>query len=234
MMWLPELLAERCYPKHQYIDIDTISWYENHWYNNTEVFSWKPIEYESIKDFIPLKSYYLYYKLYNSIHWIRHTLRVIIISSIIANHLVLNNIDKNNLLMAAGVHDTWRINDNADPNHSQRSANIFKKIRRKIYICNIHYKSIYNAVFYHNRKHPVELNKVYPSILLLKAADGLERFRFPKEKRRPNFHKLWYTFSENHIQTHKRLIYLSEKYFIQWFDWVTAVYKAAKEIGFIQ
>ena len=175
--YLYQKLLIKPYPKHQYMDEESVDWLKNNLnikYSNSDV---KKII-NKLKKFPidELKINKKFYIKYNGlgIHGVRHQIRVAIYIWIIIEYYNINIPHEMviQLLQAALYHDLMRKNDNADIKHGVNSALFIKKEYPDID------SIIINAVVNHDKI--IDDYSIYDK--LLKTADALDRYRLPKEK----------------------------------------------------
>lgn len=212
-MGFPTDLENKLYKTIQHIDLDTINRFSQEWYGE-EINRYKPnISKKELIDFLPLQWFFLNQSLVNSIHWIHHITRVIIAAMFIANDLNLPLMERNSLLLAASLHDICRENDNEDVDHWKRAAERFLQNKNVFKSKEVNEKLVYDMILYHNldEKNALSLSEEsLKMIWLLKSADAIDRYRFPKKKWRYNKGEWVFVFTEDYIEFHKRLIYKSE------------------------
>lgn len=189
-MSLVELAEYNQLPDHQYIDRETLNWI----IQNKPSFD-KPISYkvkdvtpEYFKKFIPPNNWFLVPIQVNSIHGVRHLLRVAIYTA------QLCDIKKRtNLIISALLHDIRQLNDKGDTGHGQRAADWFKdnflKVQRyfKIRFSKRDIEEIYYSIYYHEIPYKdiladTNYKKYKEAVDILKTADALDRYRQPKIK----------------------------------------------------
>lgn len=120
-------------------------------------------------------------RLANGIHGVRHLVRVALYTWIITQYLKRSGTEEKKLtldfLQAAMVHDIRRLNDNADVEHGQRTADWIK-----VALPGISEPSA-AAVRFHAEDVPDGLDGYsLERLRVLKTADALDRFRLPKMK----------------------------------------------------
>ena len=135
-----------------------------------------------IKKYTPPDNWFFNIDRFNSIHGVRHSIRVATYSLKLQKEININ------LIIAAMLHDIRRINDKADLNHGKRSAvwflNNIPKITKKfgIKLDNYDIKEIYDMILYHDSKSDDIKNNIFNHIDTLKTADALDRYCQPKLK----------------------------------------------------
>lgn len=119
-----------------------------------------------IKDLMPKPEWYLNPEIVSSVHGIAHTLRVMVYVVLLTRNLI-NESDREALLIACSIHDTQRMNDKGDEGHEDRAISWLSE---------------------HFAQHPL-LNQALMILRdtsalskYLRVADALDRFRLPKVK----------------------------------------------------
>jgi hypothetical protein len=198
MVSLIELIQKGKVPLHQFMDLETVNWIKKNKpsfniNNPPEYIFKKQIEYflGEIKKYIPDPNWFLILEKKDSIHGMRHILRVIFHSlflTILNKDLSTHSLK--NTLVASSLHDLKRKNDLMDLFHGKRVARWFKK---NISLIENHYEihlsqrdidEIYFAISFHDVPYKkIEENTNYNKnkILtdILKTADALDRYRLP-------------------------------------------------------
>ncbi len=142
---------------------------------------------------IPQKKWFLSQSEINTVHGLRHTIRVMIYAIILGKQKRLLPPEIRNVTIAAAIHDLRRINDKKDYGHSDRAYQWFLNNKDKIYkkrLSNISPRdseSIGSAIFFHDEdyKHIKKNSRYLRSskiVDILKTADALDRYRLPKVK----------------------------------------------------
>ena len=198
MVSLIELIQKGKVPLHQFMDLDTINWIKKNKpsfnINNPPEYNFKDeIDHflKEIKKYIPDPSWFLISEKMDSIHGMRHILRVIfhslfliIISKDISSHSLKNS------LVASSLHDLKRKNDLMDLYHGKRVARWFKKNTSlienhyEIHLSQRDIDEIYFGISFHDVAYKkIEKNtnyKKYKALTdILKTADALDRYRLP-------------------------------------------------------
>ena len=119
-----------------------------------------------VKELMPKPEWYLNPEIISSIHGIAHTLRVMVHAVLLTRNLI-NDSDREALLIACSIHDTQRMNDKGDEGHEDRVISWLPE---------------------HFSQHPL-LSQVLMILRdasalskYLRTADALDRFRLPKVK----------------------------------------------------
>lgn len=231
-MNLYEQLQNRIYPEVQHLDQWSISRFYNNWYYEVSNYSWDPLEFSTIKNYLPEEDMFLRYNLCDSIHGIRHMFRVLINIGFLVRRLEIPY--KESIFWAAWLHDIHRINDNADIDHSTRAANWFIKNNFQFWLSPKEEQITYHMIKFHNIQVPDKIDGYYLRYIdILKKADALDRFRFPKKKRRP-YDTFISDFTEDYIKPYKKMVYLSECFYLCGMGSKNAVLNAAIETWFIK
>ncbi len=196
-MSLISLAEQDNLPDNQLMDEETINWILSNkpdflfsnFNKNYAIFAM-----DMVLSFSPPEDWFLRSENINSIHGLRHILRVIAnISYLIKENRISNKKIITSVLIAGLLHDLRRQNDKNDNEHAER-ANIwfiekqdqilkyFKNINNQIDI-----NSISAAILLHNKDYNVFSG--YPNYLknkfvvdFLKSGDALDRYRLPKLK----------------------------------------------------
>jgi D-alanine-D-alanine ligase-like ATP-grasp enzyme len=195
-MSLVELAEQKNLPLHQYMDAETVQWiaannpFSGETGDKVEV---SQEDVELLRTFAPLKEWFLVPELADSIHGTRHLLRVGFHSILLSNSSGLQTRDRINLLTAAVLHDVRREDDKGDMGHGERAAEWFLLNSRavanqfQVEYDNRDIGEIYAAMLFHDMTYEdMSDNSRYAEsgriVDLMKAADGLDRYRLPKLK----------------------------------------------------
>ncbi|MEK7078115.1 MAG: hypothetical protein AAB911_00960 [Patescibacteria group bacterium] len=180
-------------PRHQFHDATSLGWLSSHRPKSLpRNYKTDPKFIRVVEKFQPWKqckdSWFSNHLIKDGIHGFRHVCRV----SISAIFLALtrnSNISQSEMqaIMVAGLlHDCRRKNDNADPNHGVRAATWLAK-RPKILVGHLlpFLPAIQFAISIHNDSYElIEAKSAYKKfkfiVDILKTADGLDRYRFPR------------------------------------------------------
>lgn len=195
--YIPLYIAaeENKLPEHQHQDLETIVWTaQTAWLNLNALpkvpshISFTDEDIQLLKSYIPSNEQYSKKELYNSIHGIFHTSRVIFYYMLLQK--LLGSEVKKELLIASSLHDTQRETDKKDTLHSDRAAEYFLSLKNT-YGPVLDYDEIYNVIKYHNIDYtdiPTDVIDQYgKSLDTFKCADALDRYRLPKKTRWPDF-----------------------------------------------
>lgn len=185
-------LNRKVKPIHQYMDRVSLDWISEH------SISKSPKDFLLPRNFINFIDKYQPWGIlkkdafkndliYQGIHGFRHCVRVAINSVYIATTLGIKNQNKLIQILYSGLfHDCQRLNDNSDINHGVRSAKwvvknqnvIPKQIKKSIF------KITFPIEVHVDKYEKIKLNKKYYKnkieVDILKTADAIDRFRFPR------------------------------------------------------
>jgi len=190
---LRDLIMEKNKPEHQFNDKESVEWIKMYEPNfKIELLEMREVinTLDEIKKISPWKifqdEFYVSQQTVAGIHGRNHAIRVSVYALIL--NMLQNRdikIDDRDILAAALFHDCARVNDRADQSHGDRSAVIFKE---RIAGLNFSPRNM-DGVLFAIRHHDVDTKIVaetsnyaqYQRITeLLKTADSLDRYRFPK------------------------------------------------------
>lgn len=183
-----EQLLEKNKPLHQVNDTYSLDWIESNLpkidvnkdeYNELlrMVLEFKP--WDKFND-----NYYIDDQVVKCIHGKNHAVRVAI-NCLILNQIFKYSVNHDDLIYMALFHDCGRLNDNKDEGHGERSsAALGDYIKMGINIKNP--APIMYSISVHEKMYSeIELNYEYSIskeyVDLLKAADALDRYRFPRD-----------------------------------------------------
>lgn len=236
-MSLVDLAEQNNLPPFQYIDSATLGWIKNNrpsFQPQTKKLKLDKNLVDSILSqlnlFTPKEEWFLDKEKVNTLHGLRHILRVTIHVFLLANHYNLDNQTLINTLIAANLHDLRRIDDKGDEKHGTRATKWFMENILEI-------ESYYHLKLAEKDKETISLSiKLHElpyveftntqikrlklsqnqktTIDLLKTADALDRYRLPKLKwwLREEFLKL--KPSEKHKALAYELVIKSEKFYL--------------------
>ncbi|OIP76885.1 hypothetical protein COS23_01960 [bacterium (Candidatus Moisslbacteria) CG02_land_8_20_14_3_00_36_53] len=187
-----ELAERKKLPLHQFIDGETVKWVIKNKPKFGKTGELKLPSRKILKRFIPDNSWFLQAKEIDSIHGMRHILRVAVNAILIVKKYFYEKRIEN-LIIAAVIHDIRRKNDKDDFKHGLRSANWFREnatlVGKKF---NVEFrdediKEIYWLIFSHELpRADLKENKNYcrfrRGIDIIRIADALDRYRLPKTK----------------------------------------------------
>lgn len=198
MVSLIELIRKGSIPYHQFMDLETITWIKkNRPSFNIDLpsnFNLK-LKIENsiteVKRYIPDTSWFLISKKSDSIHGMRHILRVMFLTYLLNSLNQKNSVQLfRNSLVASSLHDLRRKNDLMDLHHGKKAARFFKnnlsliEDQYKIKLSQNDIEHIFYAISFHN----ITYNKLKKNVLykkykvltdILKTADALDRYRLP-------------------------------------------------------
>ena len=125
------LAKERSLPTLEIMDEETLRWMKSKFGKgiidlSTVTSTFKPMEIEVFKSFIPKRGWFLRSEHVNSIHGINHIVREMLYSLLVKNVFKLD-IANEDLLIATAIHDLRRINDNEDSGHGGRAVEWLSK-----------------------------------------------------------------------------------------------------------
>ncbi len=198
MVSLIELIQKGKVPLHQFMDLETLNWIKKNKpsFNISAHLKFnlksKIDNYLSeINNYIPELDWFLVSKKKDTIHGMRHILRVIFHSLLLVSlsEKKTPSLIKN-ALVASSLHDLRRKNDLMDLNHGKKAARWFKnntsliENQYKIQLSQKDIDEIYYAILFHNLpyKEVVESTfyEQYKTLIdILKTADALDRYRLP-------------------------------------------------------
>lgn len=193
-MSLVKLAQQKKLPDYQYMDNETLNWIieNNPKFNSKNKYRMNIDKIEDFKKYIPPKNWFLDLKKQETIHGVRHLLRITIYADILRVESK-GEIKKQNLIISAMLHDIQRLNDKDDYGHGERSAKWFLDNIIEIEKCfkavfnDSDKKEIYYAIYYHNLPYKIissENNyKKHKNIVdIIKTSDALDRYSQPKLK----------------------------------------------------
>ena len=194
MVSLIELIQKGKLPLHQFMDLETVNWIKENrpsFNISTPPLNLKPDFLSEIMKFIPDPTWFILSKKEDSIHGMRHILRVMFHSF----HLTSSSENKSsrffkNSLVASSLHDLRRKNDLMDLYHGKRAARWFKKNislienQFEIHLTEEDIKAIYYSMSFHDLPYEnITKNIKYEQYKdltdILKTADALDRYRLP-------------------------------------------------------
>lgn len=196
MSSLVQSAENKTLPDHQFMDVETLDWIQkndpfaginglNNSFQCTDAF-------DILNKFRIDQSWFSCKEGIDSIHGIRHILRVAVNGLNLLKYGFKEEQYKNVVLVAALCHDIRRENDKSDPDHGKRSAIWFKnnlKLVEKtlVKLDNQEVDNVFYSIYYHDADLSELVNlPEYKShkraVDILKAADSLDRYRLPKLK----------------------------------------------------
>jgi hypothetical protein len=195
-MSLVSLAEAKNLPLHQYMDADTIEWIARNnpfAYDHSRSFTLSSTELSLLRSYAPLEEWFLMPVSANTIHGVRHLLRVAACALALVRAVPALTPKLSNLLVASVLHDVRRLHDKEDPAHGQRAAEWFRDrhaaiaSRFSLNFAKHDIEEIAWSMFYHNVAY-AQINEE-PSysehkliVDALKTADAMDRYRLPKLK----------------------------------------------------
>ncbi len=189
---LISLAEKKQLPLHQFMDDETLLWIKR----NKPRFKTKTNiclpKRDLIQRFVPNSDWFQNKKNIDSIHGLRHLLRVGINAIIVARWLLFKG-KTQNLIITAVLHDIRRKDDKGDALHGLRAAKWFKSNQRlikkelKIELSNNDIEEIYWSIVFHELpisevKKDIHYSHFQYNIDITRIADALDRYRLPKMK----------------------------------------------------
>lgn len=232
-MSLISLAQENNLPEQQLMDTETLTWIIRNkpdFIIKETFLSLSNDEINLIKKYTPSCDWFLNIDRFNSIHGVRHSIRVAAYSLKLKKEINIT------LIIAAMLHDIRRINDKTDQDHGKRSAawfldnmsEITKKFRIKLN--NYDIKEIYDMILYHDSQADDIKNNIFNHIDTLKTADALDRYCQPKLKWWINDDYLKLKPSQDMKFFSYNLVVKSEKLAIKGFDGMKSVFCALNNL----
>lgn len=196
MSSLVQLAENKTLPDHQFMDVETLDWIKkNNPFAEIDGLG-EPFPYTDtfgiLDKFRIDQSWFNCKEEIDSIHGIRHILRVAVNGLNLLQYGFKEEQYKNIVLVAALCHDIKRENDKSDPDHGKRSAVWFKNNLQLVEktLVKLEDQEV-DDVFYSIYYHDTDLSELvnlpeYKShkraVDILKIADSLDRYRLPKLK----------------------------------------------------
>lgn len=182
-------------PLHQDLDSETLNWIRKNEPNEFKNVDFSPIarqiELNKIAKFVPLETWFTSPLKVNSLHGIRHLMRVTIYTYYLSLSLPIDEKLTNSLLIAASLHDIRREDDKGDEGHADRGAEWYGKndssVLKKYEVGNIDNSFVGRLISLHEfSDDKLRRNRFYvenyQTVDVLKAADALDRYIQPKKK----------------------------------------------------
>lgn len=147
-----------------------------------------PEDLETLKAFVPKDEWFFEKALVDSIHGLRHMLRVGCYSIVESRSNGVGEKEMLNSLTAAVLHDIRRENDNGDPGHGARAAEWFSANAGTVgEAFGVFYdvsdiEQVCEAIREHESGRPLSDCTNVDSVTNLRIADGADRYRLPKPK----------------------------------------------------
>ena len=191
-MSLVDFAQEGTLPKIQLVDVETLKWIEKNRPDFVKINQpFTPKILEQAKKYLPSKQWFLKKDCVDSIHGIRHILRVIANASNLIFNRKTNLVTARNLLISSSLHDLRRKDDKGDEGHAIRARDWFIENSNKIcryFEVTLSIKDIdeiASAIYFHEIPYGQILSdkeylKHKEIIDLLKTADALDRYRLSK------------------------------------------------------
>lgn len=235
---------EKKLPDRQLMDEETLQWIAKNKPRTTKIKipqnSFVSIV-QDVRKYTPPDSWFYKKDSVDTIHGLRHIMRVIANASLLSQRTKSPTRTRKNILTAAALHDLRRKNDKGDRGHALRAKNWFqnnrsdvedyyeilleekdcKEISANILLHEVPYASLSSKDIYKLFKDPVDL---------LKSADALDRYRLPKLKwwlnqkylkLKPNSVERWFAYN---------LVLGSEKNYLNSKDSKNSVLSALEEM----
>lgn len=193
---LVELAARRSLPFHQHMDPETVEWITAHRPDFPSTVPTKPLSPSSqalLRASAVPAGWYAERTVYDTIHGVRHGMRVAALAALLAEAHGLDSGDTAAVIVAAAIHDCRREHDRADNGHGARAAQWFMDhastvwrqfglaidVRNTVRVASaIHvHERPYGHFDEHDRQRYRRAERLCD---LLKAADALDRYRQPK------------------------------------------------------
>jgi hypothetical protein len=222
---LISLAEKKQLPLHQFMDNETLLWIKK----NKPSFKIKTNvilpKRDLIKRFIPDNGWFQNKKSLDSIHGIRHLLRVGINAVTVARWFSFKG-KIQNLIIAAVLHDIRCRDDKGDVLHGLRAAKWFRGHRRlinkkfKIELSKNDIEEIYWSIVFHELpisevKKDTHYSRFQHNVDIMRIADALDRYRLPKMKWWINDEILGVTVPERIKRGAYNTIIMSEERFLK-------------------
>jgi hypothetical protein len=194
----------------------------------------------TIDQFAARREWYSIPSLADSIHGLRHTLRVIALSHVVVRTLATGSVEPD-VYVAASLHDLRRENDRQDPDHGTKAAlwwlGNMSTICETYGVHNVDKERVSSAIRFHeipgenlsSRDIPI-YNMYNCDIDTLKLADALDRYRLPKAKWWIDDSKVRIKPSPSLRHFAFRLMARSERHFLRGISAQEAVRSAVMEV----
>lgn len=184
-----EQLLEKIKPAHQKNDEFSLQWLKQNLPNITK---YNVDKYKEIIDLVDKikpwekfnNEFYVNPLVCECIHGRNHAIRVAIYC-LVLNEIHQYGINPDVLIYMGLFHDCSRVDDNKDEGHGERSAQILKTYLLNGLRVNNHDRILY-SISVHEKNYPqIEQDNEYKSsevyVNILKTADALDRYRFPRD-----------------------------------------------------
>jgi hypothetical protein len=249
MVSLRERVDSGKLPRHWYMDLNTLNRIKRNKpnFNTSSIFKSNFVSRVDrlileLKNFIPDSNWFLVREEINTIHGIRHLLRVNFLS------MLLITLDKTLPLdflkmsaITSSLHDLRRRNDLLDVGHAKRGAKWFIKnvsMINKFYNIELTEEEI-DTVYYSILFHDIPYKKIFDDpnykkykvfIDITKTADALDRYRLPKVDWWIKDHLVSFKPSDDFKHVAYQLVVSSETHFLNGLDGATSVFKALNNL----
>jgi len=236
---LADLAIRGQLPAHQYMDEGTLRWIEenNPFVGVDTVIKFLPVARTFFDKYVPDRDWFLNDKIVDSIHGLRHLLRVAVHSVLLSSN---NDKIGESVVLASLLHDIRRIDDKDDFDHGKRSADWFSKNSDTITdqlgveLYDEALESVYFGIYYHNLSYgdfsdDLDYKKHSEIVDIVKTADALDRFRLPKLKWWPDDKYLTLIPSEEHKRFAYDLVVGSEALFLDGASNLESIQKVVDE-----
>ncbi|RJR24750.1 hypothetical protein C4578_02415 [Candidatus Microgenomates bacterium] len=192
-MSLVQRAEEGKLPLHQNIDNETLRWIkDNEPQELKEVgvtLIARSIDIEKVSQFIPLTSWFASLENVNSLHGIRHLVRVSTYAWMLSENIYQKQ--RNSLLIATALHDIRRLDDKGDKGHANRAAKWYEKNKSEV-LCAFELDTVDDRIVagliktheysYDDLKYDGFYLKHGKLVDILKTSDALDRYIQPKKK----------------------------------------------------
>jgi len=197
---LVESAARGQLPEHQFMDEETLAWAAS---QERERFPDRP-KYDAFSEYLssageilarycPKAEWYAVPALAESIHGMRHTLRVLTLTTALVPSIDEAAESKQEILVAAALHDLRRLNDRGDAQHGERAAEWWRQNQPQVLdafaVGPVNEAQVYQAIRLHEipyQAFTAQDRSDYETgrtvVDVLKTADALDRFRLPQIK----------------------------------------------------
>lgn len=185
MTSLHQLAEENNLPLHQNLDTETLEWIKNNKPEELVNLDYSDIinsiDIDKISRFTPIHNWFTSKDKVNSLHGIRHLMRVVTYSYYLSSSIKSDS-GRNSLLLASLLHDIRRNDDKGDEGHAGRATEWYLKhdneVHKELNLTDIDSNIIIELIKEHER--PSSPKSELLSIL--KTADALDRYVQPKKK----------------------------------------------------
>ncbi len=249
MVSLRESVNSGKLPRHWYMDLNTLNRIKKNKPNfnmstnfNSSLISEIDKLISELKRFIPDSKWFLVPEEINTIHGVRHLLRVNFLSMLL---ITLDKTFPSDFLkmsaIASSLHDLRRRNDLLDVPHARRGAKWFIKNTSIIMdffnvelseeeIDTIYYSILFHDIPYKKISDDPNYKKYKVFIDITKTADALDRYRLPKVDWWIKDHLVSFVPSDDFKLVAYHLVVSSETHFLNGIDGATSVFKALESL----